>query len=378
MRIFRRWGLKAVIPVFIGACFFFAMFIELIDLVQDLPRYLQLHKSFSEILWIQLLYLPKCLSFGIPIAMVFAVSLSLGNCYANNELIAVFSSGVSLLRFCFPILVFGFLVSLGSFAFQEFVVIDTLKQKGELRNRALGYADVETNPNVVLFDHGTRIVYKALLYNDQDKTLTDIVVVCRDDAGRVVRIIKAQSARWDPKANLWKFFNATTFEFDPLAAPKSGSNSPDLASGTSTPEYQKKVSATLTDSELALEPSAFKRVTQNVEELRVDAAISWVDTLRKSGLPYLAAQTKLNERFSFACTPFLVAFIASAIGSRFRKNILLLSLLVSLLLAVVYYVIQMISGLLATFQLLSPQVGAWSGVVIYMVVGVVLFRRART
>jgi lipopolysaccharide export system permease protein len=377
MWIFRRWGLRAVVPVFLGACFFFALFIELIDLVQDLPRYLQLHKTFQEILWIQLLYLPKCLSYGIPIAIVFAVSFGLGTCYANNELIAVFSSGVSLFRFCLPILVFGLAMSGLSFAFQEYVVIGTLKQKNELRNRTLGYADADTNPNVVLFDRGTSIVYKALLYSDQDKTLTDVLVVRRDDAGIVRRIIKAQSARWDPAAKLWIFFGATIFEFgnagaEAVAAGQSGA--PDKL----LPDYLKKVDANLRDPELALEPQAFKRVTQNVEELRFDAAISWVETLKKSGLPYLSAQTKLFERFSFACTPFLVTFIACAIGSRFRKNILLLSLLVSLLLSVVYYVIQMISGLLATFQVLSPLVGAWSGVVLYLIVGVVLFRRART
>ena len=372
MRIFRRWGLKAVVPVFIGACFFFAMFIELIDLVQDLPRYLSLRQSFLNILYIQLLYLPKCLSFGIPIAMIFSVSLGLGNSYANNELIAVFSSGVSLFRFCAPILIFSLFISLGSFAFQEYVVIDTLKQKNELRNKALGYADVETNPNVVLFDHGTSIVYKALLYNDQDRTLTDIVVIQRDTDGQVKRIIKSQSARWDDKELLWIFFNAISFDFSASGTGKTPE------AGKLTPEYTKTLSASLRDPDLALEPSAFKRITQNVDELRVDAAISWVAILKKSGLPYLSTETKLHERFSFACTPFLVTFIACAIGSRFRKNILLLSLLVSLMLSVIYYVLQMIAGLLATFQILTPQAGAWSGVVLFLCVGIFLFRRART
>ena len=377
MKILHRWGIQAVLPVFIGACFFFALFIELIDLFGDLPRYLQMKQSIAAILYIQLLYLPKCLSFGFPIAMVFAVSLTLGNFYANNELIAVFSSGVSLLRFCLPMLVFGLIISVGSFLFQELVVIDSFKLKNDLRNQALGFSDTDSNPNVVLFDHGTKVVYRVVLYNDRDQSLSDVLVVCRNEQGIVERIIKAPSARWDTNSRQWQFKNAVIYQFS-LPALAQTEKEPVLGATQSTPEYTKTSTANLKDPDLTLEPAAFKRLSQNVDELHFASAGSWVESLRKSGLPYRAAQTKLYERFSFACTPFLVAFIACSIGSRFRKNILLMSLLVSLMLAVIYYVIQMISGLLATFQLLSPQVGAWSGVVLYFVVGTVSFRRARS
>jgi lipopolysaccharide export system permease protein len=84
------------------------------------------------------------------------------------------------------------------------------------------------------------------------------------------------------------------------------------------------------------------------------------------------------ERYSFACTPFIVAFIACSIGSRFKKNILLMSLLVSLMLAVIYDVVQMVSGLLASLQLLPPQMGAWFGVALYFIAGTVSFRLARS
>jgi lipopolysaccharide export system permease protein len=372
MRIFDRWGLRAVIPVFIGACLFFALFIELIDLFNDIPRYLQMKQSISSVLFIELLYLPKCLSFGFPIAMVFAISLTLGNFYSNNELIAVFSSGVSLFRFCMPLLGFALLVSGISFAFNEFVVIDTLKKKTELRNQALGFADQSTNPNVVVFDHGTSVVYRVALYNNQDKSLDDVMVVCRDGEGQVTRIVKAPSARWNLGTKAWTLSNAVIYHFTlPKAAAGTGVTA--LA-----PEYRKEFVAQLQDPDFNKEPNAFRRMSQNVEELKVGDAREWVDTLRKSGLPFRASETKLLERYSFACTPFIVAFIACSIGSRFKKNILLMSLLVSLMLSVIYYVIQMVSGLMASLQLMPSLMGAWLGVSLYFVAGTVLFRRARS
>jgi lipopolysaccharide export system permease protein len=70
--------------------------------------------------------------------------------------------------------------------------------------------------------------------------------------------------------------------------------------------------------------------------------------------------------------------ISSIVGSRFRKNILLMSLLVSLSLAVVYYIAGLISGLLATSGMIPPWAGAWAAFVIFVVLTLIGFRYART
>jgi lipopolysaccharide export system permease protein len=77
-------------------------------------------------------------------------------------------------------------------------------------------------------------------------------------------------------------------------------------------------------------------------------------------------------------TPFIVVLISSALGGRFRRNILLMSLLISLVTAVVYYVTGMVSGILAGDGLIPPTIGAWSGVVLFSAIGVILFRTAKT
>jgi lipopolysaccharide export system permease protein len=61
----------------------------------------------------------------------------------------------------------------------------------------------------------------------------------------------------------------------------------------------------------------------------------------------------------------------------FRKNILLMSLLVSLIGATVYYVSQMISVLLAKSESISPFVGAFAPLFIFLFVALALFRSRR-
>jgi lipopolysaccharide export system permease protein len=65
-------------------------------------------------------------------------------------------------------------------------------------------------------------------------------------------------------------------------------------------------------------------------------------------------------------------------GGRFRKNIMLMSLLTSLIAAVVFYVMEMLSMLMAEFGYVLPIIGAWFPVVLFSIVGIVLVRHAKT
>jgi lipopolysaccharide export system permease protein len=74
----------------------------------------------------------------------------------------------------------------------------------------------------------------------------------------------------------------------------------------------------------------------------------------------------------------MVAFISSAVGGRFRKNILLMSLLTSLVFSVVYYVTQMVSVIFAKLGLIPPLAGAWGAFLLFAFATFWLFRYART
>ena len=88
--------------------------------------------------------------------------------------------------------------------------------------------------------------------------------------------------------------------------------------------------------------------------------------------------TNYYEKFSYALSPLVVIAISCAIGGRFKKNILLLSLIVSLCISVLHYVIQMIAVLMAKQGVLSPILGAWFSIIVFGVIALVLYRAAKT
>ena len=349
--------LRSFLPVFFIALTFFVIILQLADIFQNITRYIDLEIPLTAVLRVQLLYLPKSVHFSLPMALLFAVAFTLGSLYANNELIAVLGSGVSLRAFVMPLVIAGALLSAGSFFFEEYVVIDTLRQKNELERQLLNISRSSSNSNVTRLGAAARVVYHADYYNDATESLSGVVIVERDDDGAVISVISSKSARWTEEG--WEIQSGRFFVWE-------------------NEELVERFASREIVPTLVLSPEAFKRRGKDIDELRLADAQLWIQTQRDAGLPYREDLTKYHERFSFALTPFIVVFISSAIGGRFRKNILLMSLLVSLSVSVVYYVVQMIAGLMAYSGYQSPILGAWAGFLVFFVLGAARFRLSRT
>ena len=98
--------MKKFLPVFLGALCFFSIILNVVDLLMNLWKYIQMEVTANTVLKIMQLYVPKTVWYAIPLAILFAASYCLSELYANNELLAIFASGISLFRFTLPMLVF--------------------------------------------------------------------------------------------------------------------------------------------------------------------------------------------------------------------------------------------------------------------------------
>lgn len=114
---------KKFIGVFIGALAFFVMALSLTDLLINLWNYISKNVPLNTIGTIMMYYLPKTVWYATPIATLFATAYTLSDLYANNELTAIFASGVSLLKFTAPLLLFAIAMSVGMFFFDDLSLI---------------------------------------------------------------------------------------------------------------------------------------------------------------------------------------------------------------------------------------------------------------
>jgi lipopolysaccharide export system permease protein len=351
--------LRIFTVLFLIAILFFVLVLQLLDVFANLWRYLAQDTPLAAILHIAWLYLPKCISYSVASALLFAGSYSLGILYKNNELIAILGSGLSLYRLVLPLLLLGLALSVGGFYFEETVVIDSFQAKNRVFRATIKQEVSLSNTNVTVMNEDSRTIYQVEYYNDKRQSLTQVLILRRDVEGKFASRIDADWAEWNGRN--WVLHNGRRY----LNNLQAGS------------VVEEKIGI-LDDKELVEPPATFRKTTRRIEELQSAQARDWVTRLRRAGLPFREALTEYYKKFFFALNPLIVVLLASGIGGRFRKNVLLMSLLAALILSVIYYVGQMISLILAKNGLIPPLAGAGIAFVVFLVGGLLLLRTART
>jgi lipopolysaccharide export system permease protein len=353
--ILDRYLLRQFLPIFVVAVGMFMMLVSLIDLFANLVRYLNYEVPFKQILTVSLYYLPKSFSYAMPVSLLFAAAYTLGDLYGKNELTTVFSSGIPFWRFSMSLIIIGLMASVVSFYFDDIVVIPTLKMKTDLSRTLLHQQRAENNSDIVIKARNGQLIYSVDYYDRANDVLNGVSIVEQNARGEFISLIRSPRAAWN--GEFWVLSNAVIYQWEQ-----------ELLRVRPLPEtdiYREQ-------------PDIFKRSAVNVEELRARDAGLLVKDLKNAGLPFVEALSDFYHRFSFATASFVVMILSISMGGRFRKNILLMSLLASLGSAVIFYVMEMICMMMARLGYIPPLVGAWFPVGTFIAAGVMMMRSAKT
>jgi lipopolysaccharide export system permease protein len=350
-----RYLLRQFFPFFFIAISMFVFLLLLIDLFSNIVRYLNNDVPVLSMLKISFFFIPKSISYAMPISLLFAAAYTLGDLYSRNELTTVFSTGIPFWRFSFPLVIVGLTASIFMFFFDDIVVIPAQKLKSEYTRRALNQRVYEINSEVVIKARNGRLIYSVDFYDSEKHILNGVSIIEMDENGKFVSQIRARSASWNDE--YWEFRNASIYQYEgdilrikPLQLNTSYNEHPDM----------------------------FRRNSVDVEELPVKQVGFLINDLRSAGLPYQHVQANFHHRYSFAVTSLIVMILSISTGGRFKKNILLMSLFTSLSVAVVYYITEMLSMTMAGLNYFHPAIGAWFPIVLFIFIGIVLLRGAKT
>jgi lipopolysaccharide export system permease protein len=350
---------KRFMPVFIGAVAFFSLVLVLVDLLMNLWKFIQNQIPVMQVFMLMLYYVPKTIWYAVPLGILFASSFTLSSLYADNELTAVFASGVSLFKFTLPLLCFSFVMSFALFFFEDKLVVNSYARKTEMQSRMMKEEKSLNNDRIVVLAEGGNVIYKADLYDDAQKRLLNVYFVFRDEHQTLQAVIHADSAKWDAQQKIWKLQNAKQYV------------------NRNNTIVLENVSAEFTGR--LVEPAeTFRNNTLSVEEVTVKVAKEYIEHLIRTGLPYNESLSLYYKKFAFPFVVFIVVFLSIGLSGRTAKNVMLTSLAFSISAAVLFYVTQMVTMLLAKFGYISAFSGAWFPVVLFTIISVILLRYART
>lgn len=350
-----RYNFKAFLEMFFASMVFFILLIEMFDIFANLFRYLQNNVPFSKILQIALLYLPKCISYSLPIALLYAVSFTMGNFFANNELIVVMASGISVWKFNLPIIIFTVALALSSFFFEDAIVIPFYEKKQTTANEIL-YAKQspdETSFDITILGKNREYIWSAAMFEKAKKVLNNVTIIKLDAQGNFLEKITAQTAQWS--TDRWILKSARV-----IKKTKTG--------------FSDMFYASLDDPELNEQPDSFyvrsgKHDAMNIKELQ-----NYIKFLEGIHAPAAQAKTELLRRFAYTFIPIIVVLIAIVSSGLIKKNIMLFTMLISIGAAVVYYVLQMVLSLMAINEIIPPAWGAFMPLAVFIMIFAVVFK----
>lgn len=353
--------LKKIIPLFIGAVLFFALVLNLVDLFMNITTYMQNGCSWHDVGVVMLNYIPKTVWYAVPVAILFSTSYTLSNMYANNELEALFASGVSLFKFTFPALFLSFLLSFALFAFENALVVQTYEKKVKIQNQLLQKFETENNDNVIVISDNGKIIYNAARYFEETKRLQNVYIVFRDEDKNLIAIVHSDLAVWNFEKQHWQLQNSLEYV-------RSEENEKFM-----TKPFDSDLEEKLTESY-----EIFRKNIVDVQSVSAKEAKIYIDHLRKAGLPFGEQLSEYYKKFAFPFIVFIVVFLSIGLTGKTKKNVLLISLASCISASVFFYVMHMVSMVFAKHGYISPFAGAWSPVILFTIASIILLKYSRT
>lgn len=335
-----RYILGSILKVGLVAMLLCSLILVLVDLLANLERYIQLAVPFPTIALRTLYYLPEAVLLATGPAFLFSITYFLSMLRANNELICLLNSGISYRRILLPIALCSILITAGHFVFNETVGIPALREKELLNDKIFLSSANYDNRDITLSDRPRGYLLYARRYSDAERKLYGAVLVHKDPStGDLLMKASSEEAVWDEEAGNWEFHDATIHR---------------VRGQSVAPET---LDAFVAEG-LDLRPELFRNARGDIRTMDLKAALERLESIKEHDREqYSAAATDFYQRLLSCLTPLVLMIIACCQNYRFKKNVLLFSIVWSLCVGVVYYVVQMLSLIMAGQGMIAPPLG---------------------
>ena len=126
--------LREFLTTFIIVSIFFTLISLIVDVFENLNRFIDNEVSANILIDYYKASLPSMISVTIPVSCLVSSVFTYGMMIQRKEWLVFKSSGLSLYRLSTPVLLLGLLLSIGSFYFDNSIVIDNNKTKNEIKS----------------------------------------------------------------------------------------------------------------------------------------------------------------------------------------------------------------------------------------------------
>jgi len=388
----------------------------LIHLMDHVDVYLDHDASWAAVGQYYLLQMPYNTLLTLPMAVLIATIISIGEMGRYGELTAMKSSGLSLYRIALPLVAFGLALTLGVLFLGE-TIVPRLNERGndiyeeEILDQPRDFEDFRGN-FVYQNPEGYTYLVRSMFVNDSGGASADQVEIQRElEDGTFVRI-NAPQMTWEGEAGVWALRNGELRVFpgpeavsgagDSTAADSAGPAAIDSAgAGAAAPTNPGAADSASADSASAARPIDERMFTfallrsaaisdtpqellvesKDPEEMGFEDLVRYIDDRERLGADTRQEQVDLHMKVAYPFANFVILIFGIAlVGSATHagRQSATVGFGLALFLTIIFWGFLRVGQGIGYGGGLPPPVSAWLANGIFGVVGLVLLARART
>ncbi len=289
-----------------------------------------------------------------PLFVFISVIFFTSNLAANTEIIAMLASGMSFRRLLRPYMVSALIIALATYVLNGFVIPVGNRVRLDFENRYIKSREVASASNIQIAIAKDTYLY-IQDYDNAAKRATGLAVD-QFKGRQLVSRLTAYEAVYDT-LDQWKMTDFHIRKFKGLRA-------------TDTVGYG-------LDTNLRIRPSDFLVNEKEVAKMRNDQLDRYIERQKERGASNTRLfQIELHSRYAAIFSAFILTFIGAILSAKKMKNGLGVNLVIGFGLCLAYILSSTFISQAATVGRLAPWLAAWIPNVVFVLLALLLWRKA--
>jgi lipopolysaccharide export system permease protein len=357
INILPRYVRKSFLGFFLFCLFSVVCVFVIVDLVEDLDRFIDRNVPTWIIIKYYLYYIPYVITLTVPVAALLATVFSIGNLARRNEIVAMKSLGYSLFRLMSTYLLIAVVISAATLVMNEFLVVNTNRLQTEIEKQYLSRRR-----------SGSSAAYRKLIFRDPPDRIVNIGEYDRET--QVARQVNVSTFRGD---RLVSRLDTDTMEWD-------GRNWV-VRRGFERIFFKGREVLIPIESPIKYDfkfsPREIVLARLRPDELSLGELRQFILRIKASQGDVQQWMTDLHVRFAFPLGNIIIVLLSVPIAYNRRKKSLAVGFGISLVVSFSYFGIVKIGQVLGHKGIIHPMAAAWMGNLVMGAGGIVELLKTR-
>jgi lipopolysaccharide export system permease protein len=345
--------------IFISTALGFPLLLVVIDLTDNLNKYLSRNLPRQNIVMSYVYWLPDSMFMVLPAAVLFATVFSIGGFTRHSEITAAKASGISFYRLIAPILLGAVLACGLDLALGEVVPITNQRRADLLEEKSAAVTQTTRYNFAFAGEYGR--VYKVGSLNTGAGTMDQAQIERKGSGAEYpTYVVTAKTARYDARRG-WTL-GGGYMEVVPDTTPTSFAVSFD----------------SLRDRRFTERPIEMMAKPRSPEEMRYEELTRFIRAQERSGSDANLLRVERALKIAIPATCLIIALFGAPLATSTQRGGTAYGIGISLATTVIFLMLIQLTKAIGGKGLIPPDLAAWVPGAIFGVIGLVLMARVRT